>query len=146
MDAKTQISQLLSGPLSDEGFDLIEIKLARFRKSSRLQVFIDSDNRVTIDDCARLSKMIENIIDDANIFIYGYTIEVSSPGLERPLYTAKDFRRRVGEKLQLFFNDAGISPIKGELVNADDAFIELRMDDGNKKIGLETVKMGKIIF
>lgn len=146
MELKNRIMELLAAPLSDEGFDIVEIKLSRFRKDSRLQIFVDSDNGVRLDDCARLSRRIETIIEDNQVFSSRYTLEVSSPGLDRPLVTARDFRRRVGETVQLTFNDLDIAAVKGEIISADDVTLELKMSEGIRKINLDQIKMGKIIF
>ncbi len=146
MELKDKIVELITAPLESEGFEVVELKLSRFKKNSRLQVFVASDNGVNIDDCVRLSKAIETIIDGENIFEFGYVIEVSSPGLDRPLITVKDFRRRLGERLQVIFNDIEIPPVKGELVGVDETGLELRTKDGIKRIDLETVRMGKIVI
>jgi ribosome maturation factor RimP len=146
MELKSKIAALIEEPLATEGFELVEIKLARFRKSSRLQIFIDSDGGVKLEDCARLSRMIEPIIDGERLFEYGYVLEVSSPGLDRPLITARDFRRRVGENVRVTFNDMEIAPVDGKLVAADDESIELTASEGSRRIDLHSVKMGKIIF
>jgi ribosome maturation factor RimP len=146
MELKEKIAGLITEPLAAEGFELIEIKLARFRKSSRLQIFVDSDGGVKLIDCARLSRLIESIVDGENLLEFGYVLEVSSSGLDRPLITARDFRRRIGEIIRVTFNDMEITLAEGQLAAADDESIELIMADGPRKIDLKTVKMGKIIF
>jgi|WetSurMetagenome_2_1015567.scaffolds.fasta_scaffold552082_2 ribosome maturation factor RimP len=146
MELKEKIAGLITEPLAAEGFELIEIKLARFRKSSRLQIFVDSDGGVKLIDCARLSRLIESIVDGENLLEFGYVLEVSSSGLDRPLITARDFRRRIGEIIRVTFNDTEITLAEGQLAAADDESIELIMADGPRKIDLKTVKMGKIIF
>ena len=138
--------ELLAVPLAKEGFEVIEIKLSRFRKDSRIQIFVDSDNGVRLDDCARLSRRIETVIEANDVFSSRYTLEVSSPGLDRPLLTARDFHRRIGETLQLTFNDIDLAQVTGELISADDISLELKMSDGLKRINLDQVKMAKIIF
>jgi ribosome maturation factor RimP len=146
MDLKEKIGELITPSLESEGFELVEIKLSRFKRSSRLQIFVDSDNGVRIDDCARLSRIMEPIVDTADIFEYGYIMEVSSPGLDRPLHTIRDFKRRIGEQLRVTFNEIDMVAIKGKLVAADESGIELLVDGGTKRIALDTVKMGKIII
>ncbi len=146
MSIKQQIEELITGPLEKEGFELIELKLARYKKNSRVQLFVDSDHGVSIDDCVRLSRIVEPILEQNEVFTYGYTVEVSSPGLDRPLETARDFKRRIGEKIQLYFHDSSIPPKEGELVGADEQFIELENDLGRNKYDLVGIKMGKIIF
>jgi ribosome maturation factor RimP len=146
MELKERISELISQPLLQEGFDLVEIKLSRYRQSSRLQIFVDSDNGVKIDDCIRVSKIIDGLIEADNTFEHGYTIEVSSPGLDRPLVSARDFHRRIGEKVQLIFIDSEQPSLTGELVSIEGTVLELRLPKGSRKIELETVKMGRIII
>ena len=146
MSIKNEIAELIKPAIESEGFDLVEIKLALYKANSRLQIFIDSDNGVTIDDCANVSRILEPMIDAANMFKYGYTIEISSPGLDRPLSTARDVRRRVGEKVEIFFNDSSIPPLRGDLVGANDRYIELETKNGRDKLDLFNVRVGKIIF
>lgn len=146
MTLKDKIAELIAPPIENEGFELIELKLSRYKKNSRLQVFVDSDNGVNLGDCIRLTKAVEPLLEKSSLFAYGYVIEVSSPGLDRPLHTARDFRRRVGEKVRIFFNDAERPPLEGELVGADDRFIELQTEDGASRCDLLNVRAGKIII
>jgi len=143
---KNKIVELIKPSIEEDGFDLVELKLSRYRKSNTLRVFIDSDNGVRLDDCARISRVIDVVLEDNNIFRNGYTIEVSSPGLDRPLQTSKDFRRRIGEQVQILFDRADLTPVEGKLTGADDLCIELLTERGARKIELAGVKMGKIIL
>jgi len=146
MRLKNKIADLIAEPLDEEGFELVEIKLAQYKKQSRLQVFIDTDKGVTIDDCARASKTIAPLIDANELFPCGYIIEVSSPGLDRPLMTARDFRRRLGEDIRIHFHDNSVRPVAGNLVAADDKNIELETNNGRESFALMDVRVGKIIF
>lgn len=146
MIRKEKIAELISEPIEQEGFDLVELKLSHYKSSNRLQIFVDSDNGVKLDDCARLTRVIAPVLEAGNLFKHGYIIEVSSPGLDRPLVTAREFRRRIGETVRIFFNDNESAPASGELISADDRYIELQTKDGTSKYDLVNVKMGKIIF
>ena len=147
MELKTKLEEIITGPLADEGFEVVEIKIAQFRKSSRLQIFVASDSGVKLDDCARISRVIEPLIDNNHMFPNGYSLEVSSPGLDRPLYTIRDFRRRIGETVRVSFNDISIPDATGELMAVDESgTIELRLTKESRKIGLDEVRVGKIII
>ncbi|MEW5923821.1 MAG: ribosome maturation factor RimP [Candidatus Zixiibacteriota bacterium] len=143
---KKKIEDLITPVVTEEGFELVDLKLARYKRSSRLQLYVDSDHGVSIDDCARISRAIEPVLDNSNVFTYSYTIEVSSPGLDRPLTTARDFKRRIGEKVMVYFNDPGLTPQEGQLVSADDSQIELQKDEERSRFDLANIRMGKIIF
>jgi ribosome maturation factor RimP len=146
MATKDKILELVSDTISEEGFEIVELKLARYKNSSRIQFFLDSDNGIKIDDCARISKLVAPILDSSGLFRYGYTIEVSSPGLDRPLSVARDFRRRIGEDIEITFNDTATVPIRGKLIEADDRYICLETAEGKSRYDLADIKVGKIIF
>ena len=146
MSLKGRIEELIGTSIEQEGFELIELKLSQYRKNSGVRVFIDSDNGVQLDDCARVSRAIGIVLDDSGLFRDGYTLEVSSPGLDRPLHTMKDFKRRIGELVRIFFDDAGMAPVEGELIAVDEQEIELKSKDGSQKLELAGIRMGKIIL
>jgi len=146
MKLKDDIEALITAPVTAAGFDVIELKLARYKNKYRLQVFVDSDNGIGLDDCARLSKTIESLIEDRALIDSDYILEVSSPGLDRPLQTEKDFRRRTGETVEVYFNDASLPAVRGELVGAEKRTIELLVDGTSQKYDLVGIKMGKIII
>jgi len=145
MGTKDKIMELVSAPIAELGFELIDIKLARYRKESRLQLFIDGDNGVSIDDCVRISRLVGPIFDNSGLFKFGYGLEVSSPGLDRPLETARDFKRRVGETVEIYFNDKKQKSVRGELVGADERFIEIKIENDLNKFDLMDIRKGKII-
>jgi ribosome maturation factor RimP len=107
MDAdKEKVIALIERPVRSEGYELADVLLARYRNRTTLRVFVYSKAGVTIDGCARLSRLIGDMIDGTDLFTAGYTLEVSSPGLDRPLSTARDFEYRVGENVRIQFTDA----------------------------------------
>ncbi len=146
MELKKKILEVLTPELAQEGFDIVELKLSRFKQNSRLRIFIDSDKRVSIGDCARLSKIIAPMLDMENLFAGDYTLEVSSPGLDRPLETARDFRRRIGKRIEVFFTDSGKKSVRGDLVGVNEISIELETGEGINKVDLAEIRMGKVVF
>ena len=116
-DAKSEITSLVTPELSALGFELVEIKLARYGRTSRLQLFIDTEtpDGVSIDDCASVSRIVGDLLENKDFFSGPYTLEVSSPGLDRPLKSEKDFRRKIGRTIQVEFNDSSRGVIRGAL-------------------------------
>ena len=145
MVLKEKVKELILPSIGQAGFELVELKLARYKKQSRLQLFIDSDDGIKIDDCTMISRLVTPLLDDSDLFKFGYVIEVSSPGLDRPLKTAQDFRRKIGETVEVYFNDKDKPCSRGELVNVDDNCIELKTDQEQNKYDLVSIRMGKII-
>ncbi len=144
MDKKA-IEKLIEPIVGREGFELVEVKLGRFKQTSRLQLFAYSSDGITIDDCARLSRLIEPVLENENVFDGPYVVEISSPGLDRPLVNARDFARRIGDRIIVQFKDA--SPeITGILAAAGEENIEVNVDEEIITLPLAAIKQGKIVI
>jgi ribosome maturation factor RimP len=146
VDVKQKVSDLIEGPLRDQGYDLAEVVLSRYKSAVTLKVFVYGENGVTIDECARLSKVVGDVIDDTDLFDKGYTLELSSPGLDRPLTELRDYRFRVGETVRIEFADPKRKRVKGEIVGAQDDRVELKMDEEMVTYDLAEIKQARIVF
>ena len=94
-DLKTEIEKIVQPILAEESYELVELKLSRYRQKYRLQVFINSDGGVIVDDCARFSGLIGTAVDLTDLMDEGYILEVSSPGIDRPLKKEAEFKRHI---------------------------------------------------
>lgn len=97
------LAELVEPLLEPEGYELVELEY-RGGKSSVLRLYVDrSEGRdpITIEDCVRVSRLVEPALDAADLIATAYSLEVSSPGVERPLRKARDFVRFVGESARV---------------------------------------------
>ncbi|UCG61860.1 MAG: ribosome maturation factor RimP [Candidatus Zixiibacteriota bacterium] len=145
-ELKAQISELLTPPLLDENCEIAEVVISKYKHNTTLRLFVYCQNGTTIDECARLSRIVGNLLDGTDLFESGYTLEVSSPGLERPLKTAQDFRFRVGEKVKVEFVDHARKKLTAEIVGVAGDEVEFEDESGQYKIGLGEIERAKIIF
>jgi ribosome maturation factor RimP len=100
-----ELSQLLEPAIADLGLELVGIEFSPNTGSSLLRVYIDEPERgITIDDCERASREISALLDVNDPVAGRYTLEVSSPGLERPLFTPAHFERFTGEQVRINVN------------------------------------------
>lgn len=91
-----------AGTVADDlGLELVEVQFRREGHGWVLRLFIDKEQGVTIDDCARLSREISTWLDVEDLIDHQYHLEVSSPGLERPLKKPADYRRFTGRKARI---------------------------------------------
>lgn len=81
----------------DLGVEFVHAEILGSKRDSLVRIFIDKADGVTIDDCTRFSAAIEEILDTEDLIPWAYTLEVSSPGIERQLYKIEDFVRFKGE-------------------------------------------------
>jgi len=146
-DVKADTTALVEPILMQEGFELVELKLSRYKKKFRVQIFADSDNGITLDNCVHLSRIIGAAIDLTDLFADGYILEVSSPGLDRPLHTDREFKRRIGKQVEVQVErDSALTSISGTLTDVVDDKLILSDDKGTVEINLMQVRQGKIII
>jgi len=100
-----ELNELLAPAIADLGLELVGIEFSTSAGGSLLRVYIDEPERgVTIDDCERASREISALLDVNDPVAGRYTLEVSSPGLERPLFTLEHFERFIGEQAKITVN------------------------------------------
>jgi len=145
-DIKQQFLDLIEKPLQQEGCELVDIVLSRYRNNWMLRLFIFSDTGTTIDECARISRIVRDIIEGSTLFESGYTLEVSSPGLDRPLTTARDFKHRVGETVGIQFVDPEVKRGTAEIVSATDSEVQFKNGTGVFTVGLAEIEKATIVF
>lgn len=104
-----QASELVEPALEEMGFELVDVEYLSKNGKWVLRLFIDKNGGITIDDCARLSGEIGDLIDVKGIIEHKYVLEVSSPGLNRILKKERDFIRVIGKKITVRM----AVPIKG---------------------------------
>ncbi len=112
------------------GYELWELEYSPGRGNGLLRLYIDAEAGITVDDCERVSRAVSELLDVEDPIPGQYTLEVSSPGLERPLRTAQQFARFVGETVYVEVAQAveGRRRFKGALTAADAATIEVDVD------------------
>lgn len=118
----------ISEPMINEfGFELVDIEFVKEGSSYFLRIFIDKPGGITIDDCQRVSQVISEELDNQDPINVAYYLEVSSPGLDRPLKTDKDLNRSLGKdvEISLYKNFQGKKKLVGELLCFDKDFIRI---------------------
>ena len=91
-----QLTEMIGAPVAALGFELVGIEYIRGRHST-LRIYIDSESGITVDDCADVSHQVSAVLDVEDPITEAYTLEVSSPGLDRPLFTVEHFRQFIDE-------------------------------------------------
>ena len=96
-----EITELAEPILDGMGFELVEVEYLCERGRWLLRLYIDKEKGVTLDDCAMVSGELGDLIDSRDFVPHKYVLEVSSPGLNRPLRKEKDFIRVIGKKIKV---------------------------------------------
>ena len=95
-----KLQEIARETLSGSGFELVDLRYGRRGRKWYIQVFADREGGVTIDDCVFLSERLEYELDrEKDLLSHSYNLEVSSPGLDRPLKNAADFKKYAGHEI-----------------------------------------------
>jgi len=127
--------------LSNEGMELVEIEYRRESKGWVLRLYIDKVGGATLDDCTRISQEVGRSLDVEDFISTPYTLEISSPGLSRPLKKEKDFMKYRNQMIKV----KTVDPIEnrrqfnGKLLGISEDRIEIEMDGGIFQISLSNV-------
>ena len=127
--------------LMDEGMELVEVDYRREARGWVLRLTIDKEGGVTLDDCGRISQVVGRELDVEDFISAAYVLEVSSPGLNRPLRGEKDFIKHRNRLIKLRTVDPINSrqQFKGKLLGVSNNQIELEMEEGIVQIPLAKI-------
>lgn len=126
-----RISEAVSPILWTLGLELADVVCVGQGPRSIVRVFIDKPEGVTLDDCERAHKALGPALDVADPFPHAYTLEVSSPGLDRPFKRIQDYRRAIGKRVTLKLREplAGQWRVVGTLTNVTDQVVTLHVNE-----------------
>lgn len=147
----SQVEEITLPIINKYAFELVDIEYIKEGSQWYLRVYIDNDKGITIDDCSNVSLELAKKLDEIDPITEAYILEVSSPGLDRPLKTTRDFQKYKGEIVEISLYKAidGIKHFEGELVGLIDENIFI-INNKNKGISFEKKDVAcikrKIIF
>ena len=138
--------ETLESPLSEQGYELVEVEYARENGAWLLRLFIDKPGGVTLDDCQSASRAASALLDAADFIEGQYMLEMSSPGFDRPLRKTKDFERFAGERVRIAAQTpvAGRRQFKGVLCGVQDGLVSVDCDGTVCAIHLENIKKARL--
>lgn len=104
-----KVTESVTPVLDEMGFELVDIEYLSQSGRWVLRIYADKEGGITLDECARVSREVGNLLDVKDIIPNEYVLEVSSPGLNRPLKKEKDFERAIGKNVKIKM----VAPING---------------------------------
>lgn len=127
---ESRLVDMLEPAVAALGFELWGLEFIRAGKHSTLRVYIDHENGITVDNCADCSRQISSVLDVEDPINKEYNLEVSSPGLERPLFKLEHYQAHIGQDLALKTRlpQFGQRKFHGTLLAVDSGMITLRTD------------------
>lgn len=145
------VREALEDKINSLGYSVWDVEYVKEGADYHLIITIDSENGINIDDCEKVHRFVDPILDELNPIENAYILQVSSPGVERTLRTPAHYKSSIGEKviLKLFTSRNGSKQIKGTLVSFDESTgsIGIREDNGKDSlIDIGSVSRANIYF
>lgn len=141
------LTQMLTSPVEALGFEMVGIEFVRAGKHSILRVFIDHEKGIDVDDCADASHQISAVLDVEDPISTEYNLEVSSPGMDRPLFTEAHYARFVGEiiSIRLSVPMDNRRNFKGKLLNCENGQISIEVDGETFLLAIANIDKGNLV-
>jgi len=98
---KEKLSEIVKPVIEDMGYILFDIAYSRGKNRALLRIYIEKEGGVTIDDCEKVSREVGALLDLEDIIPSSYLLEVSSPGIDRPIRCPEDFKKALGKKVRI---------------------------------------------
>jgi len=144
------VTKLIEPEVKALGFDLVRVAMIGGKTDPTLQVMAErpETRQLTIDDCADLSRKISDILDEADPIEEGYRLEVSSPGIDRPLTRRSDFADWTGHEARIKFVEPvdTAKQVSGDIVGIDGDTIRIATPKGERTVDFANIASAKLLL
>lgn len=140
---KGKVAEVATEICQDLGYELVDVEFKKGAKHNLISIFIYKEDGIGLDDCESVSRKIDEILDKDEDLTDPYYLEVSSPGLDRPIKTKDDYRRNLGKEVEvkLYAPIDGKKQFEGFLTSYDDESVLIKMEDGEMTFKQKDISM-----
>jgi ribosome maturation factor RimP len=146
----TAIARLIEPTVKDMGLDLVRVAMIGGKSDPTLQIMAERPDtrQLTIDDCETLSRKLSDILDEADPIEEGYRLEVSSPGIDRPLTRRSDFADWAGHEARIKFVDPvdTAKQVSGDIVGIEGDTIRIATPKGERLVDFANIASAKLLL
>ncbi|HHX02197.1 MAG TPA: ribosome maturation factor RimP [Firmicutes bacterium] len=141
------VTALMDQITAGTDIELVDVEYVKESGHYFLRVFIDKPGGVTVEDCQKVNVSLSEHLDAADPIDHAYMLEVSSPGLDRPLKKSSDFARNIGRRISIktYQPFYGKKQFEGELTAIEDGTIKLDLGDGEIELPYEQIAKARLI-
>lgn len=145
-DYQRQLYEMLEQSIDDYGYELVHLELMGREKSRVLRLYIDAPGGVTLDDCVFVSQQVSRLLDVEDPIEGNYSLEVSSPGIERPLAKREHFEQVIGERIEIatLVKCDGRKKILGQLRAVDGHTLVVEVEDSSITVEMNNVRRARL--
>ena len=142
------ISEKLTPTVVGLGYELLGIEMLSSGGGTLLRCFIDKPDGITVDDCGLVSRQLSDVIEAEQLMRDAYTLEVSSPGVDRPLFTGEQIAAQGGQQIEIRLSNlvAGRRKIEGEVLSVEDEVVRISDATDEYEIPVRMIEKAKLVF
>ena len=147
-ELKEKLKSILSPLIQESKIEFVDLDIKGTGPYSILRIYVDKPGGITLEECARLSSKLSDFLDVEDLIPHRYILEISSPGLDRPLISTEDFARKIGEKVKVFLKEPLGKKIEleGKIKDLKEGKLFLDEKGEEQIVPLEKILKGKITF
>uniref|UniRef100_A0A7V5XFS9 Ribosome maturation factor RimP n=1 Tax=Thermodesulfobacterium geofontis TaxID=1295609 RepID=A0A7V5XFS9_9BACT len=145
-EIKDKIKEIIEIPILRKNMELVDLEWRREKGGWVLRIFIDKPGGVTVGDCAKISEIVSKILDKEDLIHHSYVLEVSSPGIERPLVKKEDYERFKGEKAKITLKTpiSGRKNFTGIILGIKENLVQMEVEGKNWEFSLDNIKKANL--
>ena len=144
----TLVTELIDTTIQSLGLDLWGVELLQQGKYSLLRIYIEREEGVTIEDCEKVSRQVGALLDVEDPIAGEYTLEVSSPGMDRPLFSIGHYSKYVGSEVDLKLRRPtdGRRKFKGQIIKVSGGIVGLLVEGSKYNLEFSDIEKANIVF
>tara|TARA_R110000772_G_scaffold189085_5_gene300144 strand:- start:7303 stop:7761 length:459 start_codon:yes stop_codon:yes gene_type:complete len=142
-----KLTEMLTAPVEALGFEMVGIEFVRAGVHSTMRVYIDHPDGISVDHCAEVSHQVSAVLDVEDPINTEYNLEVSSPGMERPLFKLQHYIDSIGEvvTLRLKMPMGDRRNFKGKLLSESDGMLTVQVDNQEFVLAFANIEKGNVV-
>ena len=145
--SSVKLTNLLKPLVEDLGYEFVGLESRTIPKNQVLAIYIDKPEGIAVEDCERVSREVAALLDVEDPISGHYSLEVSSPGLDRPLFNLEQFAQFAGEnaKISVFAPLEGRRKFKGEILGVEDGMVRLEQDGAEVILEVSNIAKARLV-
>jgi len=146
LDILTQLIDLIKPLVEGMGVELVELQFNRSKRSS-VRLFVWQEGGISLDKCTEISREVSDLLDRKDIINGNYFLEVSSPGIDRPLVTQRDFERQIGRKIKMIqkIDEKRTKTIIGRIESVTETKVCLLVEESPVEFDFDEIVSAKVL-
>ncbi len=145
--APANVLNVIEPVVESLGYELVGVEYLTQGRDGLLRVYIDAEDGIRVEDCQRVSHQLSGVLDVEDVIKGHYSLEISSPGLDRPLFSAAHFARFAGSEVKLRLDAPlnGRRKFRGTLIGVEDGEVRLLMDGEEVRVPLASIDRANLV-